>query len=95
MARKLTKEQRHRIERALAQLDPTAAFLAREDVAVGFTGRPATTTLHFVRPCDGESFVSVAKDMGTDLVGWEFVRDMLTGMLAIDDTAQAQRKTNA
>jgi hypothetical protein len=66
---KLTRTMRTRLEYALRNAERAQTFLQRSDVAVGRRGGPATTTVHYVRPADGDTFYAIDKDIGSDLCG--------------------------
>lgn len=73
---KLTKRQRHAIDRALYHLNRARRYLADPTVAVCHRGNVATTTLHYSRP-DGLTMYEVNKEYGSDLTGLEDCRKEL------------------
>ncbi len=89
----LTRKVRTRLEYALRNAERAAAMLARPDVAVGYTGRPATTTLHYTR-ADGATFYAINKEIGSDLTGLLNAMQELRTILA-DDTAARVARTFA
>lgn len=85
MATKLRKADRQALESALYHLQRARKYLARPDIAVGMTGRPATTSLHYIRPSDGATFYSLAKDIGSDLCGFDDAERQITYVLNRED----------
>lgn len=83
MSAKLSRALRLRLEIALKNAERAHRYIQRPEMLLGITGRPATTTLHYVRASDGATFYSLDKQIGSDLCGLESAIHDLRAILEV------------
>ena len=64
---KLTRRQSADLHDILTTIHRAASYLNQPKIGVVIKGGPATTTLHCVRPLDGEILYEVEKGIGSNL----------------------------
>ena len=80
---KLTAAQVRSIETVLYHLERANKYLASDDVALCKRRTMATTTLDYTR-ADGAVLCEVAKDIGSDIVGYEMAMGYLKNFLTFN-----------
>ncbi len=80
---KLTIKQRNELQRAQCHLVRAMEYINRPDIAIGVLRKgPATTTLHYVRDGDGDTFYALDKEIDSNLAGLSMACSALTSFLA-------------
>lgn len=79
---KLTKTQQRQLKQILDGLNWGRDYLMRPDTIVAKQHHHATTTLHYVRPSDGNVIYPIDKEIGSPLAGIHTASDNLAQFIA-------------